>query len=70
MSVAELQKRITRLSPLKRRSVAKYVAFLEKMDAPARQRRAARIMRDMDAGMKFSQTQVEAVLARTPPVKE
>jgi hypothetical protein len=70
MSVAELQKRITRLSPLKRKSVAKYISYLEKMDAPARQKRAARIMRDMDAGLKYSQAQVEAILDRNPPVKE
>lgn len=70
MSVAELQKRITRLSPLKRKSVAKYISYLEKMDAPARRKRAARIMRDMDAGRKYSQAQVEAILARNPPTRE
>ena len=36
MSVAELQKRITALSPGKRRSVAKYVAHLQRQDSAAR----------------------------------
>ncbi|MBI2813745.1 MAG: hypothetical protein HYX71_05640 [Opitutae bacterium] len=70
MSVAELQKRITRLSPIKRKSVAKFVSYIEKVDAPARKKRLARIMRDMDAGLKYSQAQVDAILARHPPTRE
>ncbi len=70
MSVAELQKRITRLTPVKRRAVAKYVTFIERVDSPARQRRTARIMREMDAGVKYTRAQVEAILAKNPPVRE
>jgi hypothetical protein len=70
MSVAEMQKRLNRLSPLKRKSVAKFISYMEKADSPARQKRAARIMRDMDAGRKYSQAQVEAILARNPPARE
>jgi hypothetical protein len=70
MSVAELQKRITRLSPDKRRSVAKYITFIERLDSPARRRRTARIMRAMDAGAKYTRAQVEAILAQNPPVGE
>lgn len=70
MSVAEIQKRLTRLSPLKRQSVARFISYIEKADAPARQKRASRIMRDMDAGRKYSQAQVEAILARHPPTRE
>ncbi len=70
MSVAELQKRITRLSPDKRRSVAKYITFIERLDSPAQRRRTARIMREMDAGVKYTRAQVEAILAQNPPVGE
>lgn len=70
MSVAELQKRIARLSPDKRRSVAKYITFIERLDSPARQRRTARIMRAMDAGVKCTRAQIVAILARNPPVGE
>jgi len=70
MSVAELQKRIGRLPPNKRRSVAKYVTFIERVDSPARRRRTARIMREMDSGIKYTQVQVEAILARHPPAGE
>jgi len=70
MSVAEIQKRLTRLSPLKRKSVAKFISHLEKVDSPARRKRAARIMREMDGGLKYSQTEVDAILARNPPAKE
>ena len=70
MSVAELQKRITRLTPMKRRAVAKYIAFIERLDSPARQRRNSRIMREMDAGVKYTRAQVEAILAKNPPPRE
>jgi len=70
MSVAELQKRIIRLPPGKRRAVAKYITFIERLDSPARQRRTARIMREMDAGVKYSRAQVEAILAKNPPAEE
>ena len=70
MSVAELQKRLTRLTPGKRRSVAKYITFIERLDSPARRRRTARIMREMDAGVKYTRAQVEAILARKPPAGE
>lgn len=65
-----MQKRLTRLSPLKRKSVARFISYMEKADSPTRQRRATRIMRDMDAGLKYSQAQVEAILARNPPTRE
>ncbi len=70
MSVAELQNRITRLSPDKRRSVAKYITFIERLDSLGRRRRTTRIMKEMDAGVKYTRTQVEAILAQNPPVKE
>ena len=70
MSVAELQKRLTRLTPDKRRSVAKYITFIERLDSPARRRRTARIMREMDAGVKYTRAQVETILARNPPAGE
>ena len=70
MSVAELQKRITRLSPDKRRSVAKYITYIERLNAPTRQKKNTRILREMDAGVKYTREQVEAMLARNPPTGE
>ena len=70
MSVAELQKRITRLSLEKRRVVAKYITFIERLDSPARRQRTSRIMREMDAGVKYTRAQVEAILAQNPPAGE
>lgn len=67
MSVAELQKKITRLSPGKRRSVAKYIALIERPETPARRRQTSRILREMDAGLKYSRAQVDAILAKNPP---
>ncbi len=69
MSVAELQKEITALSPGKRRSVAKYVAHLKRKDSPARRLELSRTMREMDAGKKYTQAQVDEILARNPPRK-
>lgn len=65
MSVAELQKEITALSPGKRRCVAKYVAHLKQQESPVRRRLLADIGREMDAGKKFTQTQVDAVVMRS-----
>ena len=67
MSVTELQRKITRLNPRKRRAVARYVGYLERLDSPAYQRRLGRIMREMDAGRKYTQAQVDELLARNPP---
>jgi hypothetical protein len=69
MSVAELQKTIIGLSPAKRRSVAKYVAYLKRQDSAVRKRALSRVMRDMDAGKKYSQAEVDEILARNPPRK-
>ena len=68
MSVVELQKKIGRLSPRERRSVAKFVTYLERRESPARKRVLARINREMDAGQKYTQAQVDAILARNPPL--
>jgi hypothetical protein len=59
MSVAEIQKEITALSPGKRRSVVKYIAHLKRQDSAARKRKLSRIMREMDAGKKNTMAQVE-----------
>lgn len=67
MSVAELQKSIARLPADERRAVASFILQLKKRRSPERQRRNARIMRDMDVGLKYSRAQVEAILARNPP---
>ena len=69
MSVAELQKRITRLSPSRRKALAKYALFLERLDSPARRRALTRSMREMDAGVKYSHAEVLAILARKPATK-
>jgi hypothetical protein len=66
MSVAELQKSIAELPAGPRRSVAKYVTYLKRRDAPARRRLLTRIGQDMDAGKKYSQAEVDAALARRP----
>jgi predicted transcriptional regulator of viral defense system len=70
MSVTELQKKISRLTPVKRRAVAKYITFIERLDSPARRQRTTRIMREMDAGVKYTRAQVEAILAQNPPAGE
>lgn len=69
MSVAELQKRITRLPPSRRRALAKYARFLERIDSPAHRRTLTRSMRDMDAGNKYSHDEVLAILTRKPAAK-
>ena len=66
MSVAELQKSIADLPTGPRRSVAKYVAYLKRRDAPVRRRLLADIGREMDAGKSFSQAEVDTTLARRP----
>ena len=68
MSVVELQKKIGRLSPRERRSVAKFVTYLERRESPARKRDLARINREMDTGRKYTQAQVDAILASNPPL--
>lgn len=70
MSVAELQKRITRLSPARRKALAKYALYLERLDSPSRRRALTRSMREMDAGIKYSHQDVLAALARKPAAKE
>jgi hypothetical protein len=70
MSVTELQKRITRLSPLRRKALAKYALYLERLDSPTRRRALTRSMREMDAGIKYSHKEVLAILASNPATKE
>jgi chorismate mutase len=65
MSVAELQRAITALSPGKRRSVAKFVAHLKRQESPAHKRRLARIAREMEAGNKSTPDQVAAAAMRS-----
>ena len=65
MSVAELQKSIADLPTGPRRSVAKYVAYLKRRDAPVRRRLLADIGREMDAGKSFSMAQVEEARMRS-----
>ena len=69
MSVAELQKRIARLTPMKRRALAKYALFLERLDSQTRRRALTRSMREIDAGIKYSRDEVAAILARHPATK-
>jgi hypothetical protein len=69
MSVAELQKRIGKLSPGKRRALAKYTRFLERQDTPSRRQRLSQITKEMDAGKKYTLAQVNAILLRNPPKK-
>ena len=64
VSVAELQKSIAKLFAGPRRSVAKYVAYLKRRDAPARRRLLAEIGGEMDAGKSYSQAEVDSALAR------
>ena len=68
MSVVELQKKISKLSPDERRAVGKYVAYVTRRSSPARQRRLAGIDREMNAGKKYTQAQVDSILARNPPL--
>lgn len=67
MSVADLQKNIAALPKGPQRSVAKYVIYLQQRDSPARRRKLADIGREMDAGKKYTQAQVDAMLARRSP---
>jgi len=67
VSVTELQNRIQKLSPGERRSVGKYVSYVIRRNSSTRQRQLGRINREMSAGKKYTQTQVDAVLARHPP---
>ncbi|SDS05896.1 hypothetical protein SAMN05444173_1763 [Opitutus sp. GAS368] len=67
VSVTELQNRIKKLSPGERRSVGKYVSYVTRRNSTARQRQLARINRAMSAGKKYSQAQIDAILARNPP---
>ena len=66
VSVTELQNRIQKLSPGERRSVGKYVSYVTRRNSTVRQRQLARINREMSAGKKYTQTQVDATLARHP----
>jgi len=66
MSVIELQRKISKLSPGERRSVGKYVTYVTRRNSPARQRLLARIDGEMSAGKKYSQAEVDAMLARNP----
>lgn len=65
MSVVELQKKIAQLPPGQRRAVAKFVARIKRHNTPAYQRRLTRIMREMDAGKKYTMAQVEAAAMRS-----
>jgi hypothetical protein len=67
MSVTELQKNIASLPTGPRRSVAKYVAYLQQRDSPVRRRLLAEIGREMDAGKAYTQAQVDAALANRLP---
>jgi hypothetical protein len=67
VSVTELQNRIKNLSPGERRSVVKYVSYVTRRNSTARQRQLARINREMTAGKKYSQAQIDSILARNPP---
>ena len=67
MSVAELQRTISKMPADQQRTVAKFVTRLKKSTSPARQRQVVRTMREMDTGLKYSQDQVEAILAKNPP---
>ena len=65
MSVAELQKTIAKLPPGQRRVVAGFVARIKRHNTPAGQRRLTQIMREMDAGNKFTMAQVEETAMRS-----
>ncbi len=63
MSVTELQTRISKLSPGQRQSVGKYVSYVTRQTSTVRQRQLARINREMSAGKKYTQAQVDTLLA-------
>ncbi|MBL9217101.1 MAG: hypothetical protein JNG82_01325 [Opitutaceae bacterium] len=67
MSATELQNRLKKLSPGERRSVGKYVSYVIRRNSVARQRQLTRLGRDMSAGKKYSQAQLDAILAGNPP---
>jgi hypothetical protein len=58
MSVAELQKTIAKLPADQQWTVAKFVSRLAKRNTPARQRQLSALMKEMDAGKKFSRKEV------------
>ncbi|MEY4488910.1 MAG: hypothetical protein RIQ79_1418 [Verrucomicrobiota bacterium] len=67
MSVTELQDTISRLSPLQKRAVTRYINYLMAEDAPAtvaRRRRITRVMKEMDAGKTLTLEQVRRLRAQ------
>jgi uncharacterized small protein (DUF1192 family) len=70
MSVAELQRTIAKLPADQQRTVAKFVSRLAKRNTPAHRRQLSVLMKEMDAGKKYTRAQVEAILARNPPGRE
>jgi hypothetical protein len=62
MSVAKLVKSIARLTPEQQAVVMRFVEKVRRSNSPAHRRKLAKINRDMDAGKKFTQAQVDAAL--------
>jgi len=69
MSVAELTKSISRLTPEQQAVVVRFVSKVRRSSSPPRRRQLSATMRAMNAGKKYSQVQVDEILARHPPRK-
>ena len=69
MSVAEITKSISLLTPEQQAVVVRFVSKVRRSNSPARRRQLSTTMRAMDAGKKYSQAQVDEILARHPPRK-
>jgi len=63
MSVTEISKSIARLSPDQRAAVVRFVSRVRRSNSPASQRQLGAAMRAMDAGEKYSWTEVKRARA-------
>jgi len=63
MRVAELVKSIARLTPEQQAAVMRFVEKVRRSNSPARRRQLSATMRAMDAGEKFSWTEVKRARA-------
>jgi predicted transcriptional regulator len=61
MSLAELKREVDRLSDAERRELESYLRERADKNVDARRERVSAIMREMDAGRKFSRSDLERV---------
>lgn len=61
MSLAELKREVDRLSDAERRELESYLRERADKNVEARRERVSAIMREMDAGRKFSRSDLERV---------